>query len=257
MSDKLIFKSKQKEKGGFWEFARTIFFALLLALFVRSVAYEPFSIPSGSMLPNLLINDYLFVSKFSYGYSRHSLPFSMPLIEGRVFSDAPERGDIAVFKLPRDNRTDYIKRVIGLPGDTIEMKAGFLFINGKQVPRKRIEDYVYKNTYGNSQRVPQYIETLPNGHQYHIIEERDNGPLDNTIEYTVPEGHYFMMGDNRDNSIDSRVLARVGYVPFENYVGRASFVFFSLDDSFWKFWKWPWSARWNRFFKGINNTAEY
>src|SRR3989440_8429342 len=170
----------KKESGVFLEPAKTIVYAVLIALVVRTVAYEPFNIPSGSMVPTLLVGDYLFVSKFSYGYSRYSLPFGLPLFSGRIFFHSPERGDVVVFKLPTDNSTDYIKRVIGLPGDRIQMKTGNLYINDQLVPRKRIPDYLYQE--GNGAVIPlaQYIETLPNGRKHLIIKMGDNGPLDNT-----------------------------------------------------------------------------
>ena len=245
--------TKKKSAGGVVETVKTVVYAVLIALVVRTVAYEPFNIPSGSMVPTLLVGDYLFVSKFSYGYSRFSLPFGLPLFSGRIFFHAPDRGDVAVFKLPSDNSTDYIKRVIGLPGDHIQMKNGILNINGQPVPRRRIEDYLYQE--GNGAIIPlaQYIETLPNGVQHRIIEISDNGPLDNTQEYVVPPGDYFMMGDNRDNSQDSRVLSAVGYVPAENLIGKAQFIFFSTDGSarLWEIWKWPFAIRYGRLFHGV------
>ena len=248
-------KTSEKAANGFIETIRTIVYAVLIALVVRTVAYEPFNIPSGSMIPTLLVGDYLFVSKFSYGYSRYSLPLGLPLFSGRIFAEPPKRGDVAVFKLPTDNSTDYIKRVIGLPGDRIQMIDGVLHINGKAVERTRIDDYVMQSHFGTIQKVPQYVETLPNGVSYRIIETDHNmGSLDNTPEYLVPDGHYFMMGDNRDNSLDSRALDHVGYVPFENYIGPAEFLFFSTDQSarIWEVWKWPFAIRYNRLFRGID-----
>ena len=235
------------------ELIKTLVFAILIAVGFRTVAYEPFNIPSGSMFPTLLIGDYLFVSKPSYGYSRHSLPFSPPLFEGRVFNSAPERGDVAVFKKPTDESTDYIKRVVGLPGDRIQMKQGRLYINGDQVPRRRIEDYVMTGPFGRSVSVPQFIETLPNGVEHHILEAMgDRAQLDNTKEFVVPEDYYFMMGDNRDNSLDSRD-GSVGMVPLENFVGRAELLFFSTDGSasLLEFWKWPFATRFSRLFQTI------
>ena len=170
--------TKKKSSGGFVDTIKTVVYAILIALVVRTVAFEPFNIPSGSMVPTLLIGDYLFVSKFSYGYSRYSLPLGLPLFSGRIFFHSPERGDVVVFKLPTDNSTDYIKRVIGLPGDHIQMKNGILYINDQPCPRKRIEDFLYQE--GNGAVIPlaQYIETLPNGVQHRIIKMGDNGPLD-------------------------------------------------------------------------------
>ena len=245
--------TRKKASGGILDTIKTIVYAVLIALVVRTVAYEPFNIPSGSMVPTLLVGDYLFVSKFSYGYSRYSLPLGLPLFSGRIFFHSPERGDVVVFKLPTDNSTDYIKRVIGLPGDHIQMKNGILNINGQPVPRRRIDDYLYQE--GNGVIIPlaQYIETLPNGVQHRIIEMSDNGPLDNTQEYVVPPGDYFMMGDNRDNSQDSRVLSAVGYVPAENLIGKAQFIFFSTNGSarLWEIWKWPFAIRYGRLFHGV------
>jgi signal peptidase I len=245
--------TRKKAAGGIVDTVKTIVYAVLIALVVRTIAYEPFNIPSGSMVPTLLVGDYLFVSKFSYGYSRFSLPFGPPVFSGRLFFRSPERGDVVVFKLPTDNSTDYIKRVIGLPGDHIQMKNGILFINGQPVPRKRIQDYLYQEGPGMTIPLAQYVETLPNGVQHRIIEMSDNGPLDNTQEYVVPPGDYFMMGDNRDNSQDSRVLSAVGYVPAENLIGRAEFLFFSTDGSarLWEIWKWPFAIRYGRLFHGV------
>jgi signal peptidase I len=246
--------TKKKSGGGVVETVKTVVYAVLIALVVRTVAYEPFNIPSGSMVPTLLVGDYLFVSKFSYGYSRYSLPFGIPLFSGRIFFRPPKRGDVVVFKLPTDNSTDYIKRVIGLPGDHIQMKSGNLYINDQLVSRKRIQDYLYQEGNGTVIPLTQYIETLPNGVQHRIIKMGDNGPLDNTQVYDVPPGEYFMMGDNRDNSQDSRVLSAVGYVPAENLVGRAQFIFFSTDGSarLWEIWKWPVSIRYGRLFHGVD-----
>ncbi|MBO6520655.1 MAG: signal peptidase I [Rhodospirillales bacterium] len=234
------------------ETLRTVIYAVLIALSIRVAAFEPFSIPSGSMVPTLLVGDYLFVSKYAYGYSRYSLPFGLPLIPtDRILFTEPERGDVAVFKLPRDNSTDFIKRVIGLPGDRIQVKGGILHINGQAVERRKIDDHIFEAAPGQFSRITQYIETLPNGKEHLIVEERDNNPgSDNTQVYTVPDGHYFMMGDNRDNSNDSR-FPGVGFVPKENFVGRAEFLFFSIDGSAWKIWTWLDKLRPSRFFTGI------
>jgi len=247
--------SMQKNKsGGIGETIKTVVYAVVIAFGVRTFAYEPFNIPSGSMIPTLLVGDYLFVSKFSYGYSRYTVAFGAPLFDGRMLYTKPERGDVAVFKLPRDNKTDYIKRIIGLPGDRIQMIGGILHINGEAVKRDRAEDFVTTDQFGRQVRVAQYIETLPNGRKHKIIEESDTGSLDNTQVYVVPENHFFCMGDNRDNSLDSRVSSMVGFVPVENLVGRAEFLFFSIDEgsSFWEFWKWPWSVRFSRVFDGVS-----
>lgn len=241
----------KKNSGGFGETVRTVVLAVTVALGVRTVAFEPFNIPSGSMIPTLLIGDYLFVSKASYGYSQYSLPLAPPLFSGRVFESLPQQGDVAVFKLPSNPKIDYIKRVIGLPGDRIQMRGGHLFINEQEVPRQRVEDYVARESDGSVLRFVRYVETLPNGIQHHILEINDSQPYDNTRVFTVPPGHYFMMGDNRDNSADSR--ADVGFVPLENFVGRADALFFSTDGSaqLWEVWKWPFAVRWERLFNRI------
>ncbi len=249
LRDKMSVTDNRKEKeSGLYETLKVIVQALLLALVVRTFLFQPFNIPSGSMKDTLLIGDYLFVSKYSYGYSRFSFPFGFAPISGRIFGSEPERGDVAVFKLPTDTSIDYIKRVIGLPGDTIQMIDGVLHINGQAVKRERIDDYIEQSPSGVVRRVPRYRETLPNGVSYDTLDLTTHGELDNTREYKVPEGHYFMMGDNRDNSQDSRVLSRVGYVPFENFMGRAEILFFSMKDGTpaYQFWRWPWDVRWNR-----------
>jgi signal peptidase I len=244
----------KKKTGVFGETLRTVIYAVLIALVIRVFAYEPFNIPSGSMKPTLLIGDYLFVSKFSYGYSRYSLPWGLPLFSGRIFASQPVRGDVVVFKLPTDNTTDYIKRIVGLPGDTIQVKGGILIINGTPVTRKLVGPAVSPDYPGRATREKEYIETLPNGRKHPIWEVSDHDMLDNTPVYHVPAGHYFAMGDNRDHSQDSRVLSAVGYVPFENLVGRAEFLFFSHNDSaaLWQVWKWPGAIRWGRIGEGIH-----
>ncbi len=243
---------KPKKPDSFMDTVKTVFYAVVIAMVVRTFAYEPFNIPSGSMIPTLLVGDYLFVSKFSYGYSKYSLPFSLPLIEDRLFFSEPKRGDVAVFKLPRDNKTDYIKRIVGLPGDRIQVINGILNINGEPVHREEVDDFVTEGFEGTFRRTPQYAETLPNGVVHNILEESDSfGSLDNTNIYVVPEGHYFGMGDNRDHSSDSRVLSSVGYIPAENLVGRAEFMFFSVHGKAWEIWKWPSTVRFSRIFQGI------
>ena len=256
--------AKRKSEEGLWDTVKVIIEALLIAFVVRTFLYQPFNIPSGSMYPTLEVGDYLFVSKLSYGYSKYSFNFGVgaagwelfkfgPVpFEGRkVFAELPERGDVAVFKLPRDNTTDYIKRVIGLPGDRIQMRDGVLFINSTEVKKERIEDYSDPSgecCNGDTGPVARYRETLPNGVTYDVLDLSDGG-ADNTEEYVVPENHYFMMGDNRDNSQDSRFSHVVGFVPYENFVGRADIIFFSIqpDAAIWEIWKWPFSIRWNRF----------
>ncbi len=242
---------ERKKSSGLRETFTTVVYAVLIAVVVRTAAYEPFNIPSGSMKPTLLVGDYLFVSKFSYGYSRYSLPFSLPLIPGRIFFSEVERGDVAVFKLPTDNKTDYIKRIVGLPGDKIQVVKGILHINGQAVKRERVDDFVVRDDFGNTRRIPRFMETLPNGRSHAILEANgDLAPSDNTDVFTVPKSHYFAMGDNRDNSLDSRFIG-TGFVPVENLVGRAEFLFFSVDGEVWKFWKWARSVRFGRMFEGI------
>jgi signal peptidase I len=246
--------SAKMKKGGWLETVTIVIEALAIAMLVRTFLYQPFNIPSGSMKETLLIGDYLFVSKLSYGYSRYSfynlIPFS-----GRIFGAPPKRGDVVVFKLPRDNSTDYIKRVIGLPGDEINVRGGVLYINGKEVPRHRIGNFVTRDGEGPAHPIPAYEETLPNGVKYTVLDSEPNGPFDNVGPYKVPEGKYFMMGDNRDNSTDSRASWGVGYVPYQNLIGRAEIIFFSaaVDDPgafrWWSPWTWPFDIRWDRFFK--------
>jgi signal peptidase I len=245
---------KTEAKGGMRDTIRVVIHALILALIVRVFLFQPFNIPSGSMIPTLLIGDYLFVSKYSYGYSRYSFPFGLNLFPGRIWAAEPERGDVVVFKLPRDNETDYIKRVIGLPGDEIQMIDGVLHINGQAVPKEKIEDYVVTEPSGRERQLAQFRETLPNGVSYPVLDIVKSSFGDNTEVYRVPEDNFFMMGDNRDNSTDSRFLSEVGFVPFENLVGKAQVIFFSIDEqsSFWEFWKWPTSVRWSRLFDMVN-----
>ncbi len=237
--------------------AKTIFYALLIALVIRTILFQPFNIPSGSMRATLLVGEFVFVEKFSYGYSRYSWPqggwplgslFNGP---GRVLERIPHRGDVVVFKFPGDNSTDYIKRLIGLPGDRIQMKNGVLWLNGKPVPKQRVDDLVETDAFGLAVRTPQYRETLPGGKTYLTL---DKGPseYDDTGVFVVPAGHYFMMGDNRDESDDSR--GDVGYVPSENLVGRAELRFLSIDDSaiWYEPWTWPGAIRFSRMFTFVD-----
>jgi signal peptidase I len=206
------------------------------------------------MIPTLLVGDYLFVAKYSYGYSRYSFPFGPNLFSGRIWSAEPERGDVVVFKLPRDNETDYIKRVIGLPGDEIQMIHGVLHINGQAVKKEETEDFVLHDPSGRERHLARFLETLPNGVTYPVLDLVKDGIGDNTEVYKVPENHFFMMGDNRDNSTDSRFLSEVGFVPFENLLGKAKIIFFSIDEdaSFWQIWKWPTDVRWSRILQTVH-----
>lgn len=237
------------EKGEISEFAKTAIIAVLLALIIRTFLYEPFNIPSGSMLPTLLVGDYLFVSKPAYGYSKASFPFGMADFEGRIAEEEPKRGDVAVFKLPSNPSIDYIKRIVGMPGDTVQMIRGRLYLNGELVEREPVglvqSD---ENADYETRRIMEYIETLPGGIMHRIYEVSDVENLDNTPLYTVPARHYFMMGDNRDNSQDSRVQELVGFVPFENFVGRADILFFSVGENARLFnpLTWPKTIRFNR-----------
>jgi len=346
------------KSSGLYETVKIVIQALLLALIVRTFLFQPFNIPSGSMKDTLLIGDYLFVSKYAYGYSRYAFPWGVdlfspltwtpgkgsveevtlpgekaprkvkvlagpgdivqtasdgsvtvkagPLNKGipgeylvpekryfianedgtpfdysnltipygslvgsgelpvhfipvewfdkyspRVWTGAPKRGDIVVFKLPKDNSTDYIKRVIGLPGDTIQVTDGVLSINGQPLKRQKVGEYHETVPVLGDVLVERFKETMPSGVSYETLDRDHNSPEDNTPPYVVPQGYYFMMGDNRDNSTDSRFLESVGYVPFENIVGRAEIIFFSIDEDAapWEFWKWPWTVRWDRMFK--------
>ena len=293
---------KETRKDGFWDTLKTVFWALVIAMVFRSALYQPFSIPSGSMKPTLLIGDYLFVSKFAYGYSHYSLPFAPDWFEGRIWATMPERGDVVVFKRPGrdactqgplgmvaglglaligqgrgapDDCVDYVKRVIGLPGDRIQVRAGILHINGVALPTVRDGDFVEPWVRrGSPPGLPRCVnrpparggacakehwrETLPGGRVHSVLNLNGiigdtSAPLysgaDNTSEFTVPEGYLFFMGDNRDNSIDSRFKRRqgIGMVPFENLIGRAEVIALSADGAFWQFWNW----RGDRFFRSI------
>lgn len=248
----------KRRQGGVLENLKTLFYAGLIALTVRSFLFEPFNIPSGSMIPTLLVGDYVFVSKFSYGYSRFSLPFAPDLFSGRIFGRLPHRGDVAVFRLPTDTSIDYIKRIIGLPGDHIQMKQGLLYLNGAVVLRSPDGDFLATGD-GPPTEYLRYRETLPSSVQgkpirHFILKASDDGPLDNTQEYVVPPDCVFAMGDNRDNSLDSRVLDHVGYIPVENLIGHAEFIFFSIDAEhpWWMIWYWPLEVRWGRLFTWIH-----
>ena len=233
---------------------KTILYAMIIAVIIRSFLIQPFYIPSSSMEPTLLVGDRLFVTKYSYGYSKHSFPFSPPLFKGRFFSSEPKRGEVIVFKTPADNRTDYIKRLIGLPGDQIQFIDSSLFLNNSEILKSRISktDKIYC---GNGTiNVFTFSETLPNGKK-HLSVYMKNFPFKNSDPFVVPKDHFFFLGDNRDCSKDSRFLSSVGYVHKDNLVGKAQFIFFSSDKSIgsiFSFWKWNKSLRLNRFFKKIN-----
>ena len=241
----------KSKKNSFFGNLKSILIAIFIALLIRSFIFEPFNIPSGSMKPNLLVGDFIFVSKYSYGFSKHSLPFSIPLIPGKIFSNTPDRGDVVVFKTPENNRTDYIKRVIGLPGDKIEIKNGIIFINGSEILRKKLNDFIDTDNKTSNKRVRMYNEYFFNK-EINILDITDNGIADNTQLFNVPENHFFVMGDNRDNSQDSRFISTVGFIPYENLVGKAQFIFFSLENArFLQIWKWPNSIRYERIFQKI------
>jgi signal peptidase I len=233
---------------------KTLFYALIIAIVIRSLFIQPFYIPSSSMEPTLLVGDRLFVTKYSYGYSKHSFPFSPPIFKDRIIFTEPKRGEVVVFKTPADNRTDYIKRLIGLPGDKIQFIDSNLYINQSEILKSRISknDKIYCGS--KTINVFTFQEKLPNGKKYISVYLKDF-PFQNSDVFTVPEDHYFFLGDNRDCSKDSRFLTSVGYVHKNNLVGKAQFVFFSSDKSvgsFFAFWKWHKSVRFSRFFKKIN-----
>ena len=234
------------------EIVKTVGYALLIALVLRVLLFQPFTIPSASMVPTLLEGDYIIVSKFSYGYSRHSIPFSPPLFQGRILGGKPKRGDIVVFKLPRDGHTDYIKRLIGLPGDRVQVIGGVVYINGKMIPRTPVASEMEQSDYGFTREVERYRETMDNGRTYVTGDYGPDGEVDNTGVYIVPENNYFFMGDNRDNSLDSRfpTAVGVGMVPAENLVGKAEIILLSWNKeaSLFKPWTWVTDARLNRFF---------
>jgi len=243
--------AKPTNWGETFEIVKTVLYALAIALVLRILLFQPFTIPSASMEPTLLQGDYIIVSKYTYGYSRHSIPFSPPLFHGRVLERTPRRGDIVVFKLPRDGHTDYIKRLVGLPGDRIQVTDGRLYVNGQPVARTEISP-TQMEVYGFTQQVRRYRECQAPDRCHLTYDMRPDGDVDNTSVYVVPAGHYFMMGDNRDNSLDSRVpeSVGVGFVPAENLVGKAEIILFSwnAEASLFKPWTWVTEMRPSRFF---------
>ena len=239
--------TKVKTESSLGETASVIVQALILALILRTFLFQPFNIPSGSMKPTLLVGDYIFVSKFSYGYSRYSFPFGPPIFDGRVWAGEPARGDVVVFKYPPDPSKDYIKRVIGLPGDKVQLKDSVIHINDD--PVQRVEDGAFtERNFGAEVTVPVFKETQTSGKIYDTIDIQPGNLPDNTPVFEVPEGHYFFLGDNRDNSADSRF--DVGMVPADHLVGKAQIIFLSLGDgaSAWQIWRWPTDMRWDRIF---------
>jgi signal peptidase I len=261
-------KPAEENKDDLLELVKAMLMAAFIALLIRSFAFEPFNIPSGSLLPTLQIGDYLFVEKYAYGYSKYSFPLDFLNFSGRILGKQAARGDIAVFRQPKKAGIDYIKRIIGLPGDKIQVKDGFLNINGEPVIRvflnlENIEDD------GRSSLYRRFTEILPNGVEHYIYEISDNEHFDNTPVYTVPKNYYFVMGDNRDSSLDSRAQDEVGFIPAENLIGRAWFIFFSTegipagecdrDGSFafvrsfgCRLLKYPGAIRYSRIFKNVN-----
>ncbi|HTR16209.1 MAG TPA: signal peptidase I [Acetobacteraceae bacterium] len=242
------------ESGWLLETVKTIVYAVLIALGIRAVAFQPFSIPSGSMIPTLLVGDYLFVSKYSYGYSHFSLPFSPDLFSGRIFGRTPQRGDVVVFRYTRDTSVDYVKRVIGLPGDHVQVRDGQLYINNQLVPRQSAGDYTAQDENGGEMLGREFTEDLPDGPHHLILKlTEEQTRANDTPDFEVPAGYLFMMGDNRDNSADSRFMDDLGFVPMENLIGKAQFIFFSVDAKapLWEVWEWPFEIRWSRLLKAV------
>lgn len=250
-----------------FEGLKSFSYALIAALIFRSLAFEPFHIPSGSMLNTLYEGDYIFVSKYSYGYSNFSFPFSPDVIDVRTGSSMPQRGDVAVFRLPTNPKVDYIKRVIGLPGDTVEVRSGVVWVNHQPLKLTRLEDAHFDDAWGNRISIAAYSETLPEGKTHRVLDAMQRGDVDEFGPVTVPKGHYFMMGDNRDNSVDSRYgkpelglhappegMLGVGFVPLQNFIGRAEIIAFSFkpEASLLKFWQWPDAFREGRFWRDID-----
>ena len=242
------------DKNFFSENIKTLFYALIIAIVIRSLFIQPFYIPSSSMEPTLLVGDRLFVTKYSYGYSKHSFPFSPPILDKRIMFKSPKRGDVIVFKTPADNRTDYIKRLIGLPGDKIQFINANLYLNSNEILKSKIKNKTKIYCGNKTIDVYRFEEKLPDGKRFHTVYLKDY-TYQNSDEFTVPKDHYFFLGDNRDCSKDSRFLSSVGYVHKDNLVGKAQFIFFSSDKnigSIFAFWKWHKTIRLNRSFSKIN-----
>lgn len=248
---KLIFSDEKDNEGGFLNTVKNLFIALVIALIIRSFFYEPFHIPSGSMKPTLENGDFIFVSKYDVGYSRYSFPFGFPIFKDRIFfnKDNLKRGDVIVFRLPKNPKINYIKRLIGLPGDKIQMKDGILYINDEVVEKIYVRQTLEYEDIPSS-IAKEYKEVLDNKKSYMILDRISNSNADNTSIFVVPENHYFFLGDNRDNSVDSRFI-ETGFVPAENLVGKAKVIFFSANDSLLKFWKWGHILRTERIFTKI------
>ena len=245
--------NKKKIFHTIYDNLKTLIGALIIAVLIRSLLFQPFYIPSSSMEPTLLVGDRIFVSKYTYGYSKHSFPFSPNITNKRFFSKSPERGDLVVFKTPADNRTDYIKRLIGMPGDSIQFVDGEILINNKKISRQKIANKKIIRCGNFLLDTETYIETLPNGLK-HLVVYKKKGSLQNSKVFKVPENHYFLLGDNRDCSKDSRYLDSVGYVNKLNLVGEAKIIFFSNDtniSSLKKVWNLNKSFRFERLFKGL------
>ena len=231
MKQKPKLSGKVEDEASWWETAKIVFHALLIAMFIRLFLYQPFNIPSGSMKSTLLVGDYLFVSKLSYGYSRHSFFFGWPPFSGRVFASEPKRGDVMVFKVnQRGELVDYIKRMVGLPGDEIRVVNNVVFINGKELPRKAIGKFIDTDEDGRTSERDAFEETMPDVGRTYTVLQTPRSQEGNWGPFKVPAGHFFMMGDNRDNSLDSR-FSPVGMIPYERLVGRADIIFFSTDTS--------------------------
>jgi signal peptidase I len=243
----------KKPRGGaiYFEFSKLFFSAFFLATLIKTLAFQPFNIPSGSMMPNLLVGDYLFASKYSYGYGAYSFPIPVPSLSKRLGGHPPKQGDVVLFR-GRDHETNFIKRVIGVAGDRVQMREGLLYLNGQLVPRKYLGVYTDPDGIPSAQTSYRYLETLPNGVEHETMEKSTSYPLADTEEFVVPEDHIFVMGDHRDDSRDSRDSG-MGAVPIGWVIGKAQMVFFSTNSlaNWWEIWQWPWAVRYNRLFQSI------